>query len=180
MLLNEVELSRSLFPLELVQQVAASTEPPAQILRVDEHVVTVGVQAVGSSVETARQQLAARLTQVAMTYWMAGGGVQPTPTSWPPSPRQIDLTLRLTAEDGQEAHMIVTANPAVHDPPHLFKALSRLPKQAQVVLESTNPIDRMVLSVRVARGASLTDVAGECLRLLLMPGAAAPNGHTEA
>jgi hypothetical protein len=139
-----LRVSKEIFPTAVLVEAVArlhalayghldASEPQALL------VVPVPVER--SRPEVHRQALQT-LTDLAMDHWVRTCGQEPRQYSAQAPPPPLDVTLKVVFDSGG-LRLSIVANPEVHAPAQVLRALAGLRQFGPVVLESTAPADRL-------------------------------------
>lgn len=159
-----VELSRPLFPLELIQQIAREHVGDfvvniSEVAELRTTVLVRSVQHASESNEIFRQIL----TDAVIDFWEARQGPTERGNFIEVPPLVTDLTLSFTRLPEEQVKILITADSSVHPPIEFIRLLAPLRKLSRMTLESTNPLDRIVLAIYVSGQEHLHEV---CQRLV--------------
>lgn len=156
-----MELSKTLFPPALVARVVHALSDRLQVEVETEDKEMQLLRFIGPETDPGVAELFREtLTLEATLFWSS---VDKPPARRPASsPSRTDCTWRLVADENQTTILLAT-NLAVHRPASVIGALRPLLGRAQVLVESTNPIDRLLILIRPRSAEMATALMGDLL-----------------
>jgi hypothetical protein len=137
-----------------------------RLVQVEPERATVRIAAADKEVDQTLLAFSRALTAEGIAYWAETG--VPSLSPWPVAGYdKVLVTLQVVSEASQPAHLVIAANPAIHDPRRVLAALASIQNCCEPAVTSLNVVDRFIVRVEPKAGTSLRSLAVELLQMLL-------------